>query len=260
MRFTQLQTKCVENEEVRAVHTAAALRRGHPLCEVEGPKGRPVAVCGSGPSLREHVEMLRTWDGDIWAINGALDYLNDNGIRVHGFVACDPQEPIAEYLTRPSKNTTYYLAGCCHKAVFDAVAGLDVRIWHLREGAHSPRNSVPGGTTALTRAPYLALLCGYRDVHILGGDSSFAEVKHAYGKGQNDDSNEITVQVGDQTFLTEPAFFNQVAEFGTIQELWPLPFRTKDKATLTFHVGGMLGAYLKQPILSLEQIANVQHG
>jgi hypothetical protein len=47
-------------------------RLGHPLITQSKPVASRLAVVGGSPWVKDHLDELKAWDGDIWAINGAL--------------------------------------------------------------------------------------------------------------------------------------------------------------------------------------------
>lgn len=254
MDFELSKTECVVDREVRALQMAYAMQRGLPVCTKEPAHTRKLAIVASGPSLKDYLDELREFDGDVWAINGALDYLNRSGVTVSGFVCIDPQDWLADYLKNPP-SITYYIASVCHPDVFDAVNGHDVRIWHLKD-ADSPENAVPGGTVCVTRAPYLALMLGYRDISLFGCDGSFAETNHVYGDGYERPDARLTVQVGNEFFETEVGFFHQASELGAMQEIFADRY---PGVSLKFRCGGLAAAYLSLPVMSLEDVSRI-HG
>lgn len=151
--------ECVaEAEVIRNVAHAEGFPRAQRAEHVH-----PVAVCGGGPSLDAHLEELRSWPGDIWAINHTADYLLERGIDCTLF-AVDP-------LITSSTAAKRLLATCCNPGLF---TGL-VQCFAVME---SEEGGVPGGTTAAGRTPGLALRLGYPGAVYFGCDSSFDEADH----------------------------------------------------------------------------------
>jgi len=235
------------NEEHRAENMASAMRRGLPVCDVQKPNGRRIAIVGSAPSVTEYLDELRSFDGDVLAINGALDYLIENGVKVWGWFGIDPQAGLTKYLKK-KPDVRYFVASMCDPAVFDALKDRDVSIVHLKED-NCLEPSVPGGTVAITRAPYFALQQGYRDITIYGADASYGEAHHCYGAEPERDDTAITVRVGNKSFRSDATLVSQCSEFGAMAEIF-----SEQNYKLDFRVGGMLEAFLAEPIQTLAQI------
>jgi uncharacterized Rossmann fold enzyme len=163
---------CVVDDATLAKHKEHAAGLGHPRLAALPKTKQPLAIVGTGPSVdwRE----LAEWSGDIMAINGAHDALCQFG-RVPDWVVClDPQEALADYHRCP-QGARYLVATCCHPAVFEALRGQDVTTWDAAQGDDEvTHDTIPGGSTALTRAPLLAYYLGYRNLTLFGADSGTA--------------------------------------------------------------------------------------
>ena len=220
-----LDSICVVDAEGRKSNLASVQARGFPLVKQLPERSGQLAIVASGPSLRDCVDELVEWPGEVWAINGAYDYLLDNNITPQGFFAIDPLPGLAEYLESPNAATTFYLASTCDPSVFDALKGHKVQTFHAAgEDMEYPRGEwqVGGGTTAMTRAPYLGLLQGWRDITIYGADSSFAGREYCYKWGTyacDIATPKVWVDVkgGDgRAFETELGLLKQVSQLGVL--------------------------------------------
>lgn len=249
--LTPIETTCVVDENGRKANIASALSRGLPDCKKLPARQGKLAIVGSGPSVKDHLVELREWDGRIWAINGAFDYLRFNTGRVpDGFVALDPLPIMVDFIpTPPPRGVTYFIASACHPDLFDALKGRDVRIWHsngaCNDALPSGSFAVPGGITCITRAPFLAYLLGWQDITIFGADCSYSEVStHVYEsgtyRGDTTTNAVLTVKVNGKNFLTEAGLLHQAANLGYIETMFP--------AKLTFKCGGLLKAFLESPM------------
>lgn len=176
---------CVCSPEELARNHASAVGRGLPWLTASADRSRPLAIVGGGPSARDSVGAILSWPGDVLTVNGAYDWLVGLGRTPEWCVLLDPQEAAADFATRPQDATTWLVATMCHPAVFDALRASPVALWLAPQGDDdiSP-GSVPGGPTAMTRAPVLALILGYREMTLFGADSCYrGEASHAYGGG-----------------------------------------------------------------------------
>lgn len=245
MQAQLVESVCVVDDAGLEVNVNSALARGLQICGIVPEHDGRLAIVGSGPSLRDYLDELRGWPGEIWAINGAYDYLLSEGIIPHGFVGLDPLPGLAEYVKNPHRDTTFYIASNCDPSVFDAIPPDQVMIWHsARQALKVPRGQmiVGGGTSSITRAPFLAHMLGYRDMTVYGADSSFEEGRYCYRDGTYEcDSQALVnkVAVEGEVFFTEACLVKQVAQFGDIAKRY--------EGILKFRCGGLLDAYLRSP-------------
>ncbi len=249
MLVTHLGSKCVVDSEGCARNMDSMFARGLPSCAQLPVRAGKLAVVGSGPSVEEYLGELAEWNGDVWTVNGAYNYLLDAGIIPDAFVGCDPLPGLAEYVQRAHADTTFYISGFCDPAVFDALKEHDVQVWFPGQpGMVYPPGTLllPGGTTALTRCPALAKLLGWRDVTIYGADSSFADdggrYSYTYGTYVEDSKAAINKVMcnGEGPFYTEEALMKQVSQFGVLAETKALE--------LSFRCKGLMDAYLRAPM------------
>ena len=154
-----------------------------PFNSLIGKKSGAVAIVGSGPSLKTNWQELRNFKGDIIACNAACQFLLEKGITPQYMFCFDADPLVLEFFTA-HKDITYLLASRCVPDAFERVKGCKLVIWHAagdtnlqdileRKGKMEPM--VIGGSAAVTRAMVLALPMGYTEVHVYGGDSSFAK-------------------------------------------------------------------------------------
>ena len=163
----QRETVCVVDLNGRVSNLKSSLARGYPWIGRHIARDGKLAIVGSGPSVRDRLPKLREWPGEIWAINGSYEYLLSEEIVPHGFWGIDPLPGLAEYVKNAKPETTFYIAGSCDPSVFDALEGHRVFLWFpLCEDLIYPKDAplIAGGITVLTRAPFAALLMGWRDI------------------------------------------------------------------------------------------------
>lgn len=246
---------CVVDQEGCARNVLSALRRGLPVCTRAPRRKGQLAIVGSGPSVLDRLDTLRSWPGEIWAINGAYRFLKSQGIVPHGFIGMDPVPGLAEYVADPDGQTTYFISSVCDPAVFDALAGQDVWLWHTKRGDlpyPEGTKTVAGGTTAMTRAPFLANLLGWRSVHLFGADSSYADGPYCYKRGtfKEDTQREpISYRVGGCVFQSELAMAKQAAQISAMyHHVFP-------KGFLTIESGGLVKALIEAPMRDASEFA-----
>lgn len=248
--ITHVDSVCVVDPEGCAANLKSSLARSLPLCSEQPERKGKLAVVGAGPSVRDYLDELRGWPGEIWAINGAYDYLIDNGIIPEGFLGVDPLPGLAEYVANARPETTFYMSGLSDPAVLDVLASHNVNLWFPeQESVNYPENvwKVGGGTTAITRAPFLARMLGWRDITLFGADSSFDKSRYVYGQKYAEDSKAKIHRVicnGEGPFFTELPLMKQVSQLG----VYALYFEKDGKGKISFRCGGLLEAYLKAPL------------
>ena len=258
-RAKELKSTCVVNLEGRKTNLASVRARGLPVCKQSPERSGSLAIVASGPSVRDHLDELRNWPDDVWAINGAYDYLLGNGIVPAGFFALDPLPGLAEYLQHPNPATTFYLASTCAVEAFDALAGHKVEVFHpADDGMEFPGEwIIGGGTTALTRVPYLALLHGWRDITVFGADSSYDGREYCYEWGTyalDIAQPKMNISInGEGPFETELGLMKQVSQLWVISNII-----NKKRPILKFKCRGLLAAFMRAPTLDDSVIERVE--
>ncbi len=257
-----VESTCVVDGAGRIANLKSNLQRGLPVCVPLPPKEGPLAIIASGPSLADHLEELRQWPGEIWAINGAYDYLLSQEIIPGGFFAVDPLPGLAEYVKNARTDTTFYLASTCDPSVMDALVGFKVYLWHgaCEDDAMYPQGSklVAGGTTAVTRAPFLALMLGWRDITLFGVDSSYTPTSpycYQWGTYKEDTRAPVSPVMinGEGPFYSEIGLLKQISQIHAMLEMYNnRPSRLNpncDKQILKVRAAGLLDAFLRSPTL-----------
>lgn len=196
--------------------------------------GRHLAVVAGGPSINDHVATLRDWPRDqdetpdVWAINGAHGWGQDNGISAV-FLAIDPHPIVARWALGAK---WALLASCCDPAAFEAAAHASVVAFNL--GAGGTR----GGSSTATMAPHLAASMGYSSVTLFGCESSYpAGATHAYMHEPRPDEMLIACNGGE--YLTAPDYYMQARDLSTM--IRELPGYVAEKS------GGLLRAMISDP-------------
>lgn len=158
---------------------------------------RPCVIIGGGPSVKAFTDSLPPYK--TFALNNAATVLRRPPDYI---VMMDAREANAEMdiIKRPYSASTYLLASQVHPRVYEELeaAGAIIRQWHAA-GTMALRDldikGVGGGATVLTRTVPIAFEMGYRQFHIYGVDSSYANSgdHHAYTQTLNDNQNTIEV-------------------------------------------------------------------
>lgn len=238
-----LEIDCIADVDTRQSYIDSAVARGLPRITARARRKGKVAIVASGPSVTEYVDVLKSWDGEIWGINRSVEWMKHRGIKPTGFIGIDPEWFLKECIPEPDHDLRYYLGSQVHPDVFDHLKDHDVRLWFLADSeVKLPADAyqIFGGSTALSRAPNLAYALGYREVHIFGGDSSFTHKTHVHGGDLP--SNWIPVQLGDEMFRTTKAMMAQACAFIEQMVEWA---RGKDPLSVSLYGEGLMQSLYK---------------
>lgn len=177
-------------------NVAWALAEGFP--EVESAPDRPetVNIIANGPSALNAPQ-----DGLTVALNGAHRLFRK---APTWWAACDPQGLVADFVNRPFLETQYLVASKCDRRVFDALWGMDVRVWHIDDCEDVPW-SVPSATSITLTALSLFRRMGYRDFRVWGWDGCYVDGRD-HAVPQLHSAERITVRVGGKSFETTPTW------------------------------------------------------
>jgi uncharacterized Rossmann fold enzyme len=165
---------------------------------------RPIALIGGGPSLRDNLDELRKYK-DTMVCGSAHDYIMEQGITPTYCIICDPDPIMVRYLTKLNQGTKYLIASQCHIDVFNHILGKVGKqgrilmpgapwiphtfIWHAASGKDFDDEVFPkdefkvvGGCTVGTRAIGMAMMMGFRNIHLFGYDTCLTNdyKHHAY--------------------------------------------------------------------------------
>ncbi len=164
---------------------------------------RRIAICASGPSLKDHVESIRARQQAGWHVatmNGAYNFLQGHGIvaDLHFMVDARPGKNLP-FVSCPHPDTHFIIASQCDPEIFDALTGMKVTLWqmfHDEAGVNAIHEAMGErkaslfvgshnvGHSCLT--PIWAM--GYKDWHLFGYDGSMrGDDKHAFAQPQNAD-------------------------------------------------------------------------
>jgi hypothetical protein len=163
-----------------------------------------LAVIGGGPSINRHVDEIKAFDGDVWAVNGAWGWCHRHGIAAT-FVSGDPHPRVAEW----AKGATRALLNVhCDPSAFAVLKDADVAVFD----AGSEPGMIRTGSSTASGTPHLAIRMGYREVTLYGCESSYQlnATTHAFQHEQRAD--EMLVVCDDKEYLTAPDFYMQALE------------------------------------------------
>lgn len=202
----------------------AAANAHHPRIEARTARGA-LAIVGGGPSLAESLEELRTFEGDIWAINDTATWLTRQGIACALFTVDANQ--------RTGEAREAVLAAVCDPALAEHFAGR-LRVFDVHEVIEG---AFFGGSSSATRAPAVAFVMGYTSVSFFGCEGSFAgEAHHVYDSDMSD--AQLIVRAGGTDYRTNLQFFVQSQELACLATL---------DGFIRIRSGGLLKAMIDHP-------------
>lgn len=174
-------------------------------------KGIAVTVA-YGPSLIDTWKQVKG-KGDIFACNGAFDFLVERGIVPRYHVICDGHECTTSFVQNARDDVVYLIASQCHPSLFEALKGRKVALWHSYAGGkeaeilnHWNKKNwivISGGNSVGMRSLNLQWAMGYRKHHVYGIDGCYIKGQdHATHQdfGNGDISGLEPVFVGDRKY------------------------------------------------------------
>lgn len=190
---------CNTRGSITREHVIANSARGFNAVTVIPEHSRIAVVVGGGPSLKANWPELHGYTirgADVFALNGVAGFLNDRGILPTYQVVVDPREGNVGLLAQAR---SYLIASQCHPSVFDTVQEDRIGLFHMTGSCLKPDGSsivdgtlIGGDVTVGLVTLNLAYTLGYREIHLYGYDSSYADGDHhAYEQKQTDQESKI---------------------------------------------------------------------
>lgn len=232
-----LSVRCNTPGEKTKGNVLANHARNLPCVQIEPENELRAVLVGGGPSLDPaEIKWCQDNGGHVFALNGAAPFLNGHGIKPEFQFIIDPRP---ENVGLVGEAYNHIFASQCDPAVFDAVRFP--YIVHMM----SAENLVPGPFIYSSQTVGLTALClahtmGYRELHLYGYDSSYAEISagseagfydtllvlthHAYPQEQTEQESRILEVFKEdengvmQKFTTNYAMAKQAEVFPKIAE------------------------------------------
>lgn len=219
----------------------------------EWREGMPLALVGGGPSLADHIDELKRYE-HVMLCGSVHDYAVGQGVEPRWAVCCDPDPIAAAYFQNPQKGCRYLIASACDDAVFKALEGYDVVLWHSGGFESSPevwgesrKVLVGGGCTVGTRGFVLAICFGFSNLHLFGFDGCVRATgpHHAYDFADGDtsqigDLNEVRMGATDgPAYLVAGYMMGQLFDFQRLLGIFG------DRVTVAVHGEGPMNDLVK---------------
>ena len=214
-----MQGHCVLPQEVTDRNVLSARARGLPAVQTMRSRKR-LAIVGGGPSVRDHLEEIRAFDGDIWAINATNQWLRERDIASTSF-SVDPQPELAPMMVG---STSAVLAEACDPSVFDTVGGVPV--WTLE----TTRGQC--GSTSASAAFWAGIVSGHEQIVLYGCESSISSKGETHVDRIERFPHLMTIEAGGKRYLTEAGLYVQAQELATIIKTHPTRFSERSGGLL----------------------------
>lgn len=226
----EMRVNVTDSQLLRNLNHAKTLNI--PPVQIMTPNTKTLAICGSGPSLRNTHGLIPP-DAEILALNGAYKYLCGRGRVPEYFAMLDSREVNTNFLDFLCQETTYLVASQCHPSIFSRLMKNNFLVGMFHLNTPTTHSVFPdedlyvggGGTIGMTSIA-LALALGYQKIILYGFDSSFdGDARHATHQPQNDAEEAVEVWVEDRKYTTSMAMADQVMSFfpfhTAIRQLYP---------------------------------------
>lgn len=219
MKVNFITRTSVSNEQ-RGVNAGINRALGLPVHQGSGR----LAVVGGGPSIADHIETLRAWDGEVWAVNGTIDWCIRHSLDAAFYTIDASPQPNWPYALKGVKRAVISVE--CDPSMFAHLQGARIEVMEREEV----------GPTSAAAAAALGLICGYREIVFFGCESSFGESTHAYAAANVTDWMDI--EVGGKHFRTKPEFADQAATLAAVIRECPQVYSERS--------GGLLAAMIER--------------
>ncbi len=209
--------------EVLVSNMKSTFKRGLPYIRFGKPHSMKCAVVGGGPSVKGDLEEIRNFDGYVMAINGSYNWLLENDIIPDAVIISDALPLVADFFKNPHEDTTFLISSSCDPAVFEALKDNKILVWHKVFGDEPLEGSscIVTGPSALTTAPFLLYMIGYREVHLFGADSSLSSSQNHVYEQDELPYKLIQVMVGTDMYMSTGPFILQAGYLWDLKEILP---------------------------------------
>lgn len=189
-----------------------------------------IAVVGGGPSINQHVDELRNWDGAIWAVNGTINWCLDHGIDA-AFYTIDAQPP-SNWGAPLERIKRAVVANDCSPALILKLLAQGAAVSLLP----IPNSGPDMGPTSACYAAMLAAEAGYTSLTWFGCEGSFGDTEsHAFESCAID--HWIGIEIAGERFATKPEFLMQSTVISEVIREFPDYYSERS--------GGMLRAMIE---------------
>lgn len=229
-----VRTRCKFSEKEMLVNLDDNLKRNLPtIYELKDKYSGPAIVIGGGPSVDEQIDKIKELKAKgypLFAIERMYPWCMEHEIEPDFVVALDASDGVEDGFTNINPKTKHLVVATINPKVFDVVQGHEVyifsgvagsfpeaqRLW--AEHGHSRVMIINTGSTVVLGSIFLALVFGFRNIHLFGFDCMVKDNDHTYASGIAGKSVERTyfeAEVGKDgpKILTCPSFLAFAQQF-----------------------------------------------
>jgi len=208
------------NSELRVIGHGHTEGRKHPWLNASDAHGGVAVLCGSGPSLADHLGDIRARAAageTIFALNGAARFLAERGIMPDYQVILDARPQTAD-LVGPARQ--HLFASQVHPDCF--AKAPSAILWHLQVGGLErllPENNggyvlIGGAASVGNTATCVVYAMGFRSLHLYGYDSSHrGDASHAFAQPMNEGEPCAVVRFAGKDYLASLTMKLQAEKF-----------------------------------------------
>lgn len=182
------------------------------MLDVKPPHGRKLAIVGGGNSAKSALDELRSWPGDIWAINATASWLAKNGIKAKLFTV-DPIEPT----TSADGVEEAILSTSCSPDLVRAIP----KVYGFHTHGMDPTGLFcSGGSSSAGIAAGLALKQGHRQMHYFGCEGSWDMGGWSHSD-RDDRGQQLIIRAGGRDYITNPQMMLQCEQLSHTMSALP---------------------------------------
>ena len=234
-----IRTRCkFSAKEVLANLEINLARKLPTIQELRGQYKGSVVVVGGGPSVDGQVDKIRELQASgasLMVIERMYPWCFTQSIRPDFVVALDASDDVEDGFTHLQPGVDHLIVATIKPSVLDVLKNQKVHIWSGLAGSfvdaqeYWSKNGydhvmiVNSGSTVVLGSIMLALILGFRDVHLLGFDCMVPNLETTYakdiaGKGVDRTYFEVEIAEGGGTALTCPSYLAFAQQFFSMIE------------------------------------------
>lgn len=178
----------------------------------EKVKGGKIAIVGYGPSLKDTWETLKNFDGAIWTVSKAHDFLLERGITPTFHTDLDYREHKAYFNRIVSPTTKYVLATQVHPKYTAMLPSSNLEMFASDVPGSEPSPGYPlieGQFDVGLQAAFMAYKAGYREQHWFGIDASYAGDESHAGSHEGIRSMKLPIEVQGRVYTSSQLLLRQ---------------------------------------------------
>ena len=229
-----VRTRCKFSEKEMLVNLGANLKRNLPtIYELKDKYSGPAIVIGGGPSVDGQIEKIKELVAKgypLFVIERMYPWCAKHGLIPDFVVALDASDGVEDGFTDICQTTKHLVVATINPVVFDVLKGREVYIFsgvagsfpsaqkEWAENGHSRVMIVNTGSTVVLGSVFLALVLGFRNIHLFGFDCMVKDADHDYAAdiaGKSVERTYFEAQVGKDgpKVLTCPSFLAFAQQF-----------------------------------------------